>query len=511
MKKIIVAFLCMAGFGVNSQTVSSIQPLKANGYISWIKQPTSEYKVNVYEIHSSSTPLLVFSTNCTNNYYQFSSNQLTNPNLYYTISEYDSNGKLIKESNPAAIGTNPPPTALCYMDCNGLKESYRLSLMERANGTTFLKASDDAGTGDPSIGQFSPYYQAISSVSYAQLDPLHPYRFATSTTSGIVYARDHIQINANTPGGPYYDAQNNMVTNGWLIEKKMDKFIHFDGTNTGNYQSTTDWCEVNIGLGSSTFNAHMDPTTMPSVINPATSDQRWFVGPPIDSVIHGPDGDHDTTIYHIPTQLTCSTTYGGWNGTDIPSEYGAFMDLMIDCFGLPDSLMFGCITGIGDIEDGSGFGGTFQGLTFESVNAKVPFSATIGYTNGVAGVTETKGTFSPGLYRVNLFLKNGIVVPRYQVLGVKQASPLVVDINIKPNPIVNSVLDFEVTSDKNAQANLVVQKLDGTTISSETINLVAKTPLSRSISITGSVPYKQVLISVILPDGTIIQKTALTQ
>ncbi len=501
----------MTSIGINAQTtgtVSSIQPLKANGYISWSETPASDYKVNVYLIRLNSKPQLISTTRCANNYFRFSSEQLTSSDLYYTIAEYNSSGILISESNPAAIGDTPPPSPVCIIDCNGLRESYRLSLMEKSNGTRFLMASDDAGNDDPSTGQHTPYYQAISNESYVQFDPLHPYRFATATSSGLVYARDHILINENTPGGPYYDAQNEVVLLGWLVEKKMDKYIHFNGTNTGNYQSSYDWCEANIGVASSIFNAHMDESTLPSIINPATSDQHWFVGLPIDTIIQDTNGnDKDTTIYHIPHQLTCSTNYGGWVGGTV-TEYDDLVEQMVDCFQIvgTDSMIIACITGVGN-----GFGGTVDGFTFESINSLVRFSATFGNENGRVVLKEVNGKFSPGLYRINLFLKNGLIIPKYQELGVPSITARVVAINIVPNPIVNSRLEFNISSNWNVAANLVVRKLDGTIIQSESVNLTAQTPLSRAIPISGTIPYKQVIVSVELPDGTVIQETALTE
>lgn len=506
MKKIIFAFICATSIGINAQSqgaISCIQPLKSNGYISWAKTPTSNYKVNVYLIRPNNSPQLVSSTNCVSNYFRFDSQQLTTPDLYYTIAEYSSRGALISEGHPEKIGDTPPPSPYCSIDCNGLRESYRLSLMQRSNGTTFLMASDNAGIDTPT-GQHTPYYQAISTVNYEQFDPSHPYRLATATTSGVVYARDHIQINANTPGGPFYDAQNSMVTSGWLVEKKMDKYAHMNGVNTGNYQSSTDWCEANIGTGTSIFNAHIDQSSVPIILYPMTSEQLWFAPAPIDSTIYEEDGgQHDTLFYRLP-KLTCSTNYGGViSGT---MDYDDLVEEMIDCFLGADSVLIDCITDVGN-----GFGGTIDGFTFESINADLKFNATFGSNNGRIVLRESSGRFTPGLYRVNIFSKNGHIVPKYQVFGVAPVIAREVRIGITPNPIVNSTLVFNVETNQDVRASIVVRKLDGTILLRESVNLVTQRALSRSVSIRGTVPYNQVIVAVELEDGTVIQETALTE
>ncbi|MNY14458.1 hypothetical protein D3C86_1476350 [compost metagenome] len=214
-------------------------------------------------------------------------------------------------------------------------------------------------------------------------------------------------------------------------------------------------------------------------------------------------------VYEIPDELECTSLFGGGSGRPfdgIAGEFGQLMDNMIDCFETaPDPI--DCIED-GDL--GGGFGGTFGGFTLEAINNHTRFTASVGNDSGDVSVTSTTGTFTPGLYEINLFLTDGTIVPGYRAIGVPSVANTV-ELTIAPNPIVNSELAFDVVSTTNKTVTLLVQKLDGTTLYAESVALTANTTLSKVIPVTGTVPYNQLRVSVISPNGSSIQKTALTQ
>ncbi|TSJ48126.1 hypothetical protein [Fluviicola chungangensis] len=509
MKKILLALFINATFALTTQgqTLQSyLTPWKSNGFIYWSKEDGVNYKVNVYQLVNSSYTL-ISSTRSTNNYFQFTSPQLTSSDLFYTIGKYSSTDVLLEESDPQSIGDHPGPVPICYLDCNGLRESYRINLMQTYNGSTYLMASDNAGAHNALIGQYAPYYQAIDIVNYELYDVLHPYRKATAGFGSLIYERDHIEIFPTTPGGPYYDAQNNIVTTGFLVEKKMDKYEHFNTANTGNYEASTDWCEANIGTGTSIFNANLDPASLPTSGNTVTGNQAWFL------TQTGTDSQGNP-IYQIPNQLYCSTMQNGSGSSGGPGapNIDDFMEAIELCFDFATGDVSGdpedCLIPDGPI--GGGLGGLIGGITFESLDKESGYYLSIDNPNGTPSVKGEEGDFSAGLYRINLFLTDGRIIPVYRVLG-PIADARVVEISISPNVIVNSELKFGVQSNENTSVNILVQKLDGTTVYTEAVNLIANTEILRVIPITGDIPYNQLRVSVILDDGTVIQETALTE
>ncbi|MDR0802101.1 hypothetical protein, partial [Fluviicola sp.] len=447
MKKLLFFAACGLSFGLNAQSpgVSSIlRPSRSSGYIYWEEVSGVNFKVNVYRLVNGRYQL-ISSDGTKNHYFRFNSAQLLSSDLFYTIAVYDPTGVLVSEGEPAAI--NPdllPPSSVCSMDCNGLRESYRLHWMINNNtGAHFLMASE--ATYNAVTGAFEPYYQAIDSINYSQLDPQHPY---------LEPGRDRIPIASGqipTGAGPFYDAQHNPVTNGVLVEKKMDKFMHFNHANTGAYESSNDWCEANIGTGTSIFNGHVDQATV-APANPLTSDLGWFL-PQTGTDSQG------NPIYVVPDKLSCSTMQGGSSGDGFNTEYGSLMDFMVDCFETSEEplQMIDCIEG-GDPGNG------FHGFTFESVDQKEGgYSLCVSNDNGTLTPTGTSGKFTPGLYRINLFFEGERIIPVYRVLGIPETRR-VVDVSISPNVIVGSVLRFGITASQDTPVQILVQKLDGTTV-----------------------------------------------
>ncbi|MDR0801891.1 hypothetical protein [Fluviicola sp.] len=514
MKKLLFFAACGLSFGLNAQSpgVSSIlQPSRSGGYIYWEEASGANFKVNVYRLQNGRYQL-ISSYGTKDHYFRFNSAQLLSSDLFYTIAVYDPTGTLVSEGEPVQIGPGASLGAQCHMDCNGLREAYRLSRMVKGDGTHYLMASDGAVMQDVATGLYAPYYQAIDSISYYQLPVQHPYREAVAQgitnepDPDVHYIRAHIKIKPTTPGGPFFDAQNNVITKGWLVEKKMDKFMHFNGANTGAYESSDEWCEANIGTGTSIFNGHLNLASV-APINPYTSGLSWFLTPTgTDSQGH--------PIYVVPDKLSCSTMQGGSSGGTISLEsIHNFMVALDYCFDMATSDQGGdptdCLIPDGPI--GGGLGGTLSGLTFESVDKKHEnYFLSVDNSGGNPTVTATDGKFVPGLYRINLFLTDGNIIPVYRVLGVPEIRR-VIDVSISPNAIAGSVLRFGITASQDTPVQILVQKLDGTTVYSESVNLPAKVEINREVSVSGDIPYKQLRVSVILEDGTVIQETALTE
>lgn len=506
MKKLMLVLSCSAFLGLHAQTppdVSSLmKPWESNGYISWNTKTGHTYKVKVYQLKSGNYNQISTTTvlKSKENYFRFSSSELVSTDLFYTISEFNASNVLVGESSPASIGMNPPAIPICFKECNGLREAYRISLMQRSNGSIYLSATDDAGI----------YYQAIHDINYDQYALSHPYvRFtANGTGNQLTYTRDHIRITTDLPGGPYYDANNAMVQkgHGWLVAKKMDKYSHYNWSTTGDL-SSLDFCDANIGNASIIFNNNLNASTMIAPGTSITGDQTYFLSPT-------PAGSTTYVIPNIP--LECSTmANGSGSGPSGPGQnMNDFMDAIDLCFDMATSDSGGtqleCLIPDGPIS--GGLGGTISGVTFESMNANFNYRLSVENSNGRTGVLSETGEFEPGLYRINTFLTNGNIIPTYRVLGKPSTAVApAITITIAPNPIVSNKLKFNVTTNRSVVATVLVQKLDGTTLYTESVSLVKNIAFNKEVDAIGDVPYNQLRVSVILADGTVIQQTALTQ
>lgn len=240
MKKVfyslaIVIFILNYTYGQNwggqNPVNSLIKPNESRGYILWSRVPNADYVVNVFEKDSLNNLNLIATKSTDNNYARLSS-YLTNPKAYYSVSAHNSgNGALIVTSDPQPVN-DLPPTTVCEKKCNGLTYSYQFNHMEDtpefgSGGAHFLTVYPTNDVVDNVNGIIVPFWQARSTIQYNQLSPNHPYKRATANgpVGQAVYEYKHAQIingNAGTIGGPFFDAQNNVVADGWLIEKKTE-------------------------------------------------------------------------------------------------------------------------------------------------------------------------------------------------------------------------------------------------------------------------------------------------
>jgi hypothetical protein len=70
----------------------------------------------------------------------------------------------------------------------------------------------------------------------------------------------------------------------------------------------------------------------------------------------------------------------------------------------------------------------------------------------------------------------------YRVLGVPEIRR-VVDVSISPNVIAGSVLRFGITASQDTPVQILVQKLDGTTVYAESVNLPTMMEINHCIMI----------------------------
>lgn len=495
------------GWGANNDFTSLIKPNESRGYILWNPVPNADYVVNIYEMQSTGN-LSLIATKSTDNNYARLSGYLSNPDAYYSISAYNSgNGTLIVEGNPQAIN-GLPPESMCTKKCNGVDYAYEFNLMEAeatvGQGERWLMVSPTNDVVDNANGIIIPFWQAISTSQYNQLPPLHPYKRVTANgpIGPAIYEYKHAQIinggamfNGEAIGGPFFDAQNNVVTDGWLIEKKLNKYYHF-GTSRTTAQPDLNLCSADMNFWVNFYN-----NGNPYGFQQVSTDLEYFIGP---ITVNNP----------IPSELACVPALNGTTGgdDDCCNTFEMVNDFL-DCIvlatwdpeqGQESEAWFDCWDELEDPDP-------VVGVHINPFDMNENFTLSAGIDSmGNLNVIDQVGSISDGLYKITLYTSSGTVIPSvFEHRSKKIHDKDRVKLDVTPNPIANNELKFKISSEEVIDTQIEVISLDGTTLYSETVTLSNATDLHRTIPVAANTPYNQIRVNLIFNDGSMIQKTAL--
>ncbi|MBL4862258.1 MAG: hypothetical protein JKY09_04470 [Crocinitomicaceae bacterium] len=498
-------------WGVNNPLNSFIKPSESSGYICWNKVPNANYVVHYYVKDQSGTMVCIGTKTTDANYARLSKEVYAGQDSYYSISAYNTgNGSLIQTGDVQAyIVDGEHPDILCERDCNGSTYAYNLKIYEKSDGGTYMRLGPAIRDYDEVNDIVVPYYQAISASVYNQLLVSHPYRQSTGYFMGSNgyepnYIYKHIQIDSDTPGGPFRDKQNNVVTDGWLVEKQMDQYAYMTGSSTTGHPNS-DQCLDDVGIntgGSWTwfYNAYVDQSTW----NQAPTSVEPFA-------------------LEVPTQLVCDRTppMGSGSGNDGGTLDPIFSNLFDDCWDMfaVDAMqdMFDCIQGDpppcypGDIspcpEDTPE--PYITGFDIEPIDHSGTTVTGYFWDELSNGQVES---LKDGLYRVRLYTNTSIVIPL--VVEQRTASNIPdkehVKLVLTPTVVDNNVVKFKVSTEKDMNVTIVVRDLNGNIYHSENTQLYKTHDETREVLVNaGSVPQNQLRVKVICEDGTSKEEIAL--
>jgi hypothetical protein len=427
---------------------TTINPYESRGYLHWESEPDEYYLVTIMHKDDQNQFSEVESLKTKNPYARIDLKYTRETDYYFTVTAFDENTGVVNGSSDPISAVDPyydPTVDVCQYVYDGENYAWKLQLkQDYYNLTGIYNPSEEGflqlnqGFKFVSEGVYSPFYQAIDLINYNQLDPTHPYRQMYNNGN---YRYDHIQIDASLAGGPFFDAQNNVVLNGWLIEKKLDQFEHFNYDITNSILPSATFCDMSASGWYETFNNSYGPPSINGVI-PAITEFA--------------------TQYGIPAELTCNTSNGtytdGGNG-DNPFE-NEFINNVFACWydnedleAYADCLDEDVLTGgqiLTDIilipldKNGSKHHlqrdptyGKFVDLDFNSINKN-------------------------GLYEVQIFTNSQNVFK--SIIENVSDKNLVEDkdfvqMSISPNPIENNVMKLNVKTEKDMNAKLVVYTL----------------------------------------------------
>jgi len=420
--------------------------------------------------------------------------------FYFTVVALNQNTGVVNgESDPiSAVDPFYDPTVdICSYSCNGKNYAWALTLkQDYYNPTGTYNPSEEGflqlnqGFKFVAEGVYSRFYQAIDIYNYNQLDPNHAYR---KMYNNGTYRYDHIQIDAELEGGPFFDAQNNVVIDGWLVEKKLDQFEHFNFDITNSILPSATFCDMTGSGWYETFNNSYGP---PSV-NGVTPIITEF-----------------SAQYGIPDELTCNANNGtytdGGNG-DNPFE-NEYIDNVFNCWYYNESIeaYAGCLdeyvlTGgqiVTDIIliplDKNGLKHHLQRDSIHRKFADLDFNSI--YKNGLYEVqifTNSQHVFKSIVENVSN--KNLVEDKEY------------VHMSISPNPIENNVMKLNIETKKDMKAHLVVYTIDNVVLYDSNIELNTEHTFFEAIEIAGKeIPYNQIRVKLIFEDqSSMIQKTGI--
>lgn len=417
----------------------------------------------------------------------------------YSISAYN-RGEFIEESDRTPFQNGAGPTEICSKKCNGSTYAYQLSYLESEVGIDKLRLTPTYNIVDNVNGIYTPFYQAVSDDVYnAMVAEGHPY---TLLNDQGIYDYQHIHIDLSTPGGPFHDKDNNVVNNGWLIEKKMDQFSYM------NMGSTTS--DPGIGICGATM----------------TSGGGWlaFYNAYDDETLYEPLpslASVEPFTNSVPTSLQCNMIIsGGWGDENdsigvSSAAWGGFVDCLEVDFAIEE---------IGDGGDPVDLDHCFDNITSPGVGISgfvfEPLDENfedVVFTNGDGGYTIA-GELVEGFYKIHVFNDHGGVFSTFLEITEEDLIPepaptsTAVDLSIAPNPILENMLIYSISSELETSVRITITNLNGEITFDSEESLSRESDLRMEMSVDPETyRYGQIVITLTFPDGSTIQEIGLIE
>ncbi len=513
-------------FNAQNNITLATDPTKTMGYTYW--EPVSgasSYEVKTFAPSVNEENLLLSTSLTQSNFFQFDPLFLMVPGANFEINALNTNGTVIGSSDNidcVSVGWLAADW-LCYEHCNGVSYAYRITSYQSyqwlADGTIgpdeiYLEVSNAPHYQNPNIALQIPYWQAISATAWLNLQvnySSHPYVNAALSPSGPYYT---MPISNAPNSGPFYDISNTPVVeaNSILIEKKMDQFQHFGTASTAGsgllLGSTVCGMPFN-GVGNTWVN-YINSNGLSNVTMPTAPNA--FTGT-------------------IVTALECNPSINGsvydTNTGQYDGYWGEWLSEVYDELFIVDDLLDGMgttinwenltelVEGLGDIDLGA-VGGEIVGVSINSLNLDenriVEF---VKYDLGESlRLKEANKELSPGLYGMYIYTSTGEALPFFFEINAEIPIPDdkdFVEVEIAPNPVQGNDLTLFFNSTKELNSNIFVHNMYGEILFSDSyvISDGANDMVHFDLS-DKSTPLNQVIVTVIFPDGSVIQKNALT-
>lgn len=509
MKKIVsVTFgiLLSAGTAVKAQQIEQfLNPATSRGYVMWEEIPSATfYKIKFFNTLDS-TETAVAEFNVTNNYRKFDPLLFHVPNLAYTISAYSGGNLLTSTTTPVVF--NAPVGGQtwgedCYFVCNGRTYSWKLTAGGPVDNLSVVRLALSSAYQyfDTVKGEAVPYWQAVSSTSYTALPSNHPYKQAT-TSGEPLYQKKTIYANQIPSPNPYRDRWNNPVSDGYLIEKKLDEFTHLNGSITvGTAAPSTNICAVSsIDYWKNFYNQYVDLSTvnLPASVEP--------FAPTV------PVGVECLWTYDHTTVDPGDILDNDWNEW-VKELYKSIEDVETEISGGEGGYFGDFALLLNSLLEPAFSNDSIQGVTIRSIDTKKASAAFKKNSRGLV-LSDIKGKFDAGLYDIALWTSRGNVFPSVIEFSNTMERDLLkeeIGVVVYPNPIVKGALKFQTDAKQAVLARLLVADYLGNEVLDTEIT-IDEDITHFSFDLTGLISSNYLVFNIIYPDGSVEQKLLAVQ
>lgn len=516
-----------------------VEANKSRGFTTWLPvTDATSYSVEVYNKDRDGDLNLISTLSSEHNYIHMDPLLLTIPDIYFQIKALNNDRVMeVSDVNPnqMILGEAYDYDEMCRRTCDGKTVAWTMHSLARRHytgqidnngnpvytlGNKQLQLTTAYQYYDATSATYVPYWQAVSADVFGEMstNPLHPY--AQSTTGGYsLYARRSIS-DYLSPGVTFRDAQNNVVIDGWLIEKKLDQYDYMNMVWTyENADAGMDICSDavsddpvngNIMPWVAFFNTYMN---MDMINPPANVDQHFNNGVTPETIVCSPawTNSHDTgvpdegwnnwftNLYESVAEFEAELANYGMSGTGenlpVPFTWNHVTNYIND---------FAAIVS----EDG-------DHVTGIRINSITDSRVEIDYVNrdGRFVVANSSGDVSVGLYAITLYTSDGNAIPSVleftnKLAGAKQSE--FAKLTIAPSSVENKVLIATAEATQNAKAQIFVYDLLGEQIYTEAITLERGKAHETRVSIENvAMPMRQLRVSLVFRDGSVLQQPAL--
>lgn len=521
----------MLSIGSYAQT-NGIYPLtdasKSRGFSVWQPIEGATYRVEIYQKDEGYQ--LIGSDQTANSYYHFDPLIFTVPGIGYKIIALSAQNPSIVLSESdiieynGIVGDPMDYHTICKATCDGRTYAWSMEAYGEINwlqqwdemgnqaytlGNIRLQLDGAAQYYNSQTGDYTPYWQPISQNNWDNISSTHPYKQILSPYTDL-YMK--LPVSPNLSDGPFFDASNNPVIDGKLVEKKLDQFNYMKHASTIESASATSYiCSAPLtGFGlswSNFFNQHMG-----ELYNPVPTSVQPFA-------LTVPDGVECLEAYSSPDPWDDGEDWNDWveNLYDAAREIEEELIDLTNGGGLSDGdLNWGTV--LQEFEQlctiESTAGATINSVLIQSVIHPETYAIMQMDENSRLILKENSGDLTTGVHSIGLYTSDGNVLSSIMEFTHELPQAKLNEYNqlvIFPNPIEDRVLKLSVRSSKDSEAQLFVHNLFGDQVYSEYISLTDANEFIREIDVQNvQSPLYQLKVTLVFSDGSVLQNTALT-